>query len=341
MKNKTKQNGKTFVWFRFRSSDPKTLKMDDPFAFITELCHVSASQEERLRHCGFAGPDGCSYHGANDDSDDPTQPMEVEVESTGIVMVSLPETLEEEEEEGGKDDSTPQDLFHTPTEGSLLVNSEEQQPPVAADDPEVNGPRAPQPNCTDGDEAVDLGKDSDLGFSEQSKKLGLSKNLDSEAQFTHQDTEIIEETAVEENKDEEAKISMEGSTKRKLEIPYGDTVIVDSELEEDDWEEGEGKNQEKLREKANGSKRYRVLPASMAQEENRAEGVKNNRGVIGKEVTILDVLKMLKQRCDDGEKDDGLKGVSVLEICMRRGVTFPRPCWWPKKGFEVFDDEDE
>ena len=316
--------------------------MDDPFASITELCHISASQEERLRHCGFAtGRDGCSDHDANEDSDDPTQPMEMEVESTGIVMVSLPETFDEEEEQK-KDDSTPQDLFQTPTEGSLLASSEEQQPPVAADDPAVDGPRAPEPNCTDGDEAVDLGKDSDLGFPEPSKKLGLSKNLDSEAQLTHQDTEIIEEMAVEENKDEEeAQLSMEGSSKRKLEFPYGDTVIVDSESEEDDWEEGEEKNQEKLREKANGSVRYRVLPASMAQEENRAEGVKNNRGVIGKEVTILDVLKMLKQRYDDEEKDDGLKSVSVSEICMRRGVTFPRPCWWPEKGFEVFDDEDE
>nr|POE67873.1 hypothetical protein CFP56_78685 [Quercus suber] len=150
-------------------------------------------------------------------------------------------------------------LVQTPTEGSLLASSEEQQPPVAADDPAVDEPRAPDPNCTDGDEA--------------------------------------------------AQLSMEGSTKRKLEFPYGDTVIVDSELEEDDWEEGEEKSQE-LHEKANGSERYRVLPASMAQEENRAEGVKNNRGVIGKEVTILDVLKMLKQRCDDEEeKADGLKSV--------------------------------
>ena len=169
--------------------------MDDPFASITELCHISASQEERLRHCGFAtGQGGCSDHDANEDSDDPTQPMEMEVESTGIVMVSLPETFDEEEEQK-KDDSTPQDLFQTPTEGSLLASSEEQQPPVAADDPAVYGPRAPEPNCTDGDEAVDLGKDSDLGFPEQSKKLGLSKNSDSEAQLTHQDTEIIEEMA--------------------------------------------------------------------------------------------------------------------------------------------------
>ena len=74
-------------------------------------------------------------------------------------MVSLPVTPEEKEE---KDDSTPQDLFQTPTKGSLLASSEEQQPPVAADDPAVDGPRAPEPNCTDGDEAVDLGKDSDL-----------------------------------------------------------------------------------------------------------------------------------------------------------------------------------
>ena len=57
---------------------------------------------------------------------------EEEVEGTPIVMVSVSWTSEEEEEE---DDSTSQ---------------------------AVNGPRAPEPNCTDGDEAVDLGKDSDL-----------------------------------------------------------------------------------------------------------------------------------------------------------------------------------
>ena len=33
---------------------------------------------------------------------------------------------------------------------------------MAADDLASNGPRAPKPNCTDDDEAVDLGKDSDL-----------------------------------------------------------------------------------------------------------------------------------------------------------------------------------
>ena len=81
---------------------------------------MSASQEERLRHCGFA-PGHNEW--SDEDSDNPTQPLEVEVESTPIVMVSLPVTPEEEEEK--KNDSTPQDLFQTPTEGSLLASSEE------------------------------------------------------------------------------------------------------------------------------------------------------------------------------------------------------------------------
>ena len=81
-------------------------KMGDPFAFITKQCHVSASQEERLRHCDFAPRHN---RWSDEDSNNPTQPLEVEVESTLIVMVSLPVTPEEEEEK--KDDSTPQDLF--------------------------------------------------------------------------------------------------------------------------------------------------------------------------------------------------------------------------------------
>ena len=44
------------------------------------------------------------------------------------------------------------DLFQTPTEGSLLASSKEQQPSVAANDPAVDGPRAPEPNCMDNDE---------------------------------------------------------------------------------------------------------------------------------------------------------------------------------------------
>ena len=49
-------------------------------------------------------------------------------------------------------DSDLEDLFQTPTEGSLLTSSKEQQPPVAADDPAVDGPCASEPNCMDGNE---------------------------------------------------------------------------------------------------------------------------------------------------------------------------------------------
>ena len=76
--------------------------MDDLFAFITEQCHMSVSQEERLRHCSFA-PGHNEW--SDEDPDYPTQPLEMEVESTPIVMVSLPVTPEEEKEK--RNDSTP------------------------------------------------------------------------------------------------------------------------------------------------------------------------------------------------------------------------------------------
>lgn len=352
-------------------------RVNDPFASITKLCHVSASQEERLRHCSFAlESDGCSGHD-DGDSSDPTQSMEVDVASTGIVMVSPPESSEE------KDDSNPHDVFQTPTEGSLLASSEEQQQPMAVDGPRHSDAEA-LAGCTDGSEAVDLGKDSDLGFSEvelaqrvydedsvcESEKLGLLRresslkeslaespskklkildpNLASEAPEPctgalsdsdpeiHQNTEIIEDSEVEAN-DEEIKVCGESSAKRKLAFPYGDTEIVQSESEED-WEETE--EGEVNHEKANASKIYRVLPVSMhVPAENRAERVDNNGGLNGKEVTILDVLKFLKDGCD--EEDDSLKSVSIFDMCKQQGMTFPQPCWWPEEGFEVVDDKDK
>ncbi|KAE8100395.1 hypothetical protein FH972_018301 [Carpinus fangiana] len=104
----------------------------DPFALITELCHVSASQEDRLRRCPFA----CK----SNDND--------------------------------KVFSSAHDVFQTPPDGSVLPSSEEQWLMAFDHHPdqlEVDGPR----------DAVDLGKDSDVGFSkvELTQKSKLSEQI--------------------------------------------------------------------------------------------------------------------------------------------------------------------
>ncbi|KAK9274944.1 hypothetical protein L1049_022200 [Liquidambar formosana] len=142
------------------------MKMDghdgDPFASVAKLCHTSSSQEVLFQNCPFARQ---SEVFSDNDSDSPEDEEATPVESTGIVMVSLPETP--------NDDNTPHDEFQTPPEDSLLFSSEEQR--IATVDQDNHGfhdgdnhddvNMAVDEGCTNGERTVDLGKDSDLGFS--------------------------------------------------------------------------------------------------------------------------------------------------------------------------------
>ncbi|PON64624.1 hypothetical protein PanWU01x14_123360 [Parasponia andersonii] len=141
---------------------------DDPFGSLLPFCHVSSSQEVRLRRCPFApepyNPENNSSS-ANSDSDD-----QIRVESTGIIMVSPPDS----EEEGGEenDDSNSHDVFHTPPEESAAGSSNELQPPRDADGHGGYGGGGETAAVgvgfweADGSGTVDLSRDSDLGFSE-------------------------------------------------------------------------------------------------------------------------------------------------------------------------------
>ena len=262
----------------------------DPFAPITELSHVSASQEDRLHRCPFAFE-------SNDDE------KEEHVESTGILMVSLPES------------SSAQDVFQTPPEGSVLPSSEEQWLMALDHHPdqlEVDGPH----------DAVDLGKDSDLGFSEveltQKSRLveqnmaleapevcvvgGLTdtntENFDVKLDSEHhqQIFELNEEMVVEANNDD---VEVCSTAKRKL-----DFFLLESRERGKDDLEGE-------------------------------QPVEKGPGRV-EIVSILNVLKILKEGCDD--EDESLKNVSIIEICRQRGVTFPPPRWQPEGGFDAVDD---
>ncbi|GMN34045.1 hypothetical protein TIFTF001_041994 [Ficus carica] len=140
---------------------------DDPFGFLLPLCHVSSSQEERLRRCPFA-PE--RYNPENDESSSEST-AEIPVASTGIIMVSLPETEE------GDDNSHSLEVFHTPPEESAAQSSNELRPTVDAVDggdvccrspdgggePVVVGVGSSE---ADGAGTVDLSRDSDLGFLE-------------------------------------------------------------------------------------------------------------------------------------------------------------------------------
>ncbi|KAM1050218.1 hypothetical protein TB2_031520 [Malus domestica] len=78
----------------------------------------------------------------------------------------------------------------------------------------------------------------------------------------------------------------------------------------------------------------RVLPRSIGgQAGSSANGAKEGKP---EEVAILDVLKLLKDKYDgngNGNGNDEIDKSSFLEISKRRGMTFPRPSWWPEGGF--------
>lgn len=147
---------------------------NDPFASITKLCHVSSSQEEHFRRCRFA-------HEPHDESSSHAHDFaEIPLASTGIMMVSPPETPlgnQNDDNAPGNNDGDDVDVFQTPPEEASLASSQsQQQQPVGveygSDDRTVEEVRNDEEtmviddsNCTDGSRPVDLGRGTDLGFS--------------------------------------------------------------------------------------------------------------------------------------------------------------------------------
>ncbi|KDP39945.1 hypothetical protein JCGZ_03476 [Jatropha curcas] len=171
------------------------MENDDPFASIAKLCHISSSQEEHLRRCRFAGE-------LEDDSLSDDEPGDIPVASTGIMMVSPPESFEESE----TDDNLPldSDIFHTPAEEATLAATPKQQQAVAVNNPDdrsVEGVAndkslaAVDGNYTDDSRAVDLGRDTDLGFSatvELTERIAIdSEPVSSPGANRAHDSEVI------------------------------------------------------------------------------------------------------------------------------------------------------
>lgn len=139
---------------------------DDPFAYITELCHISSSQEEVLRHCPFVGE---TVNLPADDAPPNPNPDGVPAASTDIAMATLTETAQD----AGKDRGS-QDVFHTPPEqqSSMPTSSDKQRSvdfhhctvnKMLEIDDETHG-FVDFSEYAEAAESVDLSDDSELGF---------------------------------------------------------------------------------------------------------------------------------------------------------------------------------
>ncbi|XP_007039696.2 PREDICTED: uncharacterized protein LOC18606172 [Theobroma cacao] len=142
------------------------MEPDDPFGWITELCQVSSSEESRLRRCSYFGQSD------SDDSDSKQQnPLDILVAAVGITIVTPPESQQDEPENDTNTLPEDQEIFHTPPESRATSISTSvgncNDVRMIGDDLDHDGETV----VVDADSAasrraVDLGSDTDLGFSE-------------------------------------------------------------------------------------------------------------------------------------------------------------------------------
>ncbi|TXG51222.1 hypothetical protein EZV62_023746 [Acer yangbiense] len=152
------------------------MEAKDPFGSISDLCHVSSSQEDRLRRCRFAHEPE-----ENDDDEEEEESEDSGEIPTGIIMVSPPDSSAVDDVNY---DSTPDctDIFQTPPEGSFLPSSDDQRDNRTdfVEEEAAGG-------CTEEEKTVDLGADTDLRFLE----VELTQRLDCENEVIDCESDTI------------------------------------------------------------------------------------------------------------------------------------------------------
>lgn len=369
------------------------MEADDPFASITELCQVSSSQEDHLRHCRFVGEPG----------EDTQASGETDEQLTGIMMITPPDSMSENDE---NDNNTLKDneIFQTPPENTLTASSDDHRDnqTVAIEDETEGG-------CTEGEKTVNLGADTDLGFTEveltqrsgsvneviQSelnkirvlkrelasserlieslkKKSKISDNnfhLESPKQCLGESVEKIMKSLEKLNSikdsvynhgyksphsNQRSEASGDNSSKRKLDFSTEnlglETEATDRGLRLSKGLEHCIRNGEGCRSVGNNGNGERTSISGQKRKEDidnyRYTGPSvHNSGEMGrrtrairtlpvsicgkgemdarndsKEITLLDVLRMLARNCD---YDHSLENKSILDVAKSRGMTFP------------------
>ncbi|XVF13477.1 hypothetical protein REPUB_Repub08aG0211100 [Reevesia pubescens] len=160
------------------------MEPDDPFGWITEACHLSSSEESRLRRSSYFGQSD------SDDSDSDSDsglrnPRDIPVASIGIIMVSPPDSPLDELPNDQTTLLGDQEIFHTPPEYRSTSTSFDDcnDDRMLGDGLDLDGETvAVYVDSVDSRRAVDLGRDTDLGFSEvevdSTQRIGANSNQD-------------------------------------------------------------------------------------------------------------------------------------------------------------------
>lgn len=307
---------------------------DGPFAAVTKLRHYSSSQEVVLRNCPFARASKAFDEGDSDGGGSPEN-YETQLESTGILMVSPPETTMED---------TPQDEFHTAPEDSLPFSSDEQIIETTDDnaDQGIDDEIMAIDGGTDDGREVDLGKYLDLGFSEAKPVDCIPGVLEGEAcsevsiespsKLCEANLMVESFVAVRNNSKESDGVLGSGKGTAKEDS----TAKEGEECAENGATNGDVREAHELQsniEMGIGGRR-RLPPSVCGRKENAewegelASGISSTeKGFL---MGVLDVLKTLAGKSDD----PSINNADMFELVKSRGMTFPRPSWWPPEGFE-------
>ncbi|KAM1024422.1 hypothetical protein ACFX13_038426 [Malus domestica] len=305
-----------------------------------------------------------------------------DVISTAIIMVSPPEISDDEDpicSGNTSNNRASQDVFQTPPEDSHPPASDGITPLAEVDRSDDDDGR-PYEDAGDGRgvavpsgdgftdgpagaAAVDLGRDTDLGFSEAEtmevtgfiaelasergqlesplKKLRVSEHDLRKSEFQ---STVPHSHGCNSDKSLEIDGANEKSSEKELEVRKLDSSEDESEScveeSESDSEEEESIKDimkripnvtiEELRRMEKLWMRRKLPPSISGQAGSSAMDGKEGK----KEVSILDVLKLLKNKYNgDDNGNNEIGKCSFLEISRRRGMTFPQPAWWPKGGF--------
>ncbi|XP_022718431.1 uncharacterized protein LOC111276815 [Durio zibethinus] len=142
------------------------MEPDDPFDWITDICQVSSSEESRLRLCSYFG---MSDSDKSDSDSGWRNPPDIPVATTGIAMVSPPESPQDELLNVQYTPPEDREIFHTPPESRSTSTSFHNcyDDRMIGNGLDLDGETvAIGTDSADSRRAVDLERDTDLGFSE-------------------------------------------------------------------------------------------------------------------------------------------------------------------------------
>ncbi|GLU21318.1 hypothetical protein SLE2022_374640 [Rubroshorea leprosula] len=249
------------------------MEEDDPFGSIAKLCQVSSSQESLLRRCRFfyqAKASACS----SDEEGDYNDPAYIPVDSTGITMVSPPESADNE-------NMHLEDLFHTPPEGSLSADHGEDHGTIDGGR-YAEGDTVPvDTNCVDDIMAVDLGRDTDLVFSEVEVEPTQRMDIHSDQNVAFQSE--LDEARVSKSKFSPAEQSLGESPFKRLKISSFESSDLGLATVQEKPEEEFLKSSEKLK-----SVSVSLSPIDLS-------------GTSGKNTDFSETLELPLSSCEVGE----------------------------------------